>query len=194
MTINVDIKLQGPPYLPFLSQEAVDFLETLIKPGWRGFEWGAGGSTIWLAQHGVELTSIEHSQEWFDIVEAALIELRLRADLRLVDTEHGTDDYVNAIGEFPDRYFDLIISDGVDESRFFAPRAAVPKLKPGGWMVVDNLAWNPVDVGIDWANIRTWHTVVECGWYIGWDPEVCTGPKHGCTGFFQKPQEVIGDG
>jgi predicted O-methyltransferase YrrM len=183
------IALKGPPYLPFLSQDAIDFLATLIRPGLRVFEWGAGGSTIWLAQHGVELTSIEHSQEWVALVETILKELGLTVDLQLIDTKQGTDSYVNVIGEFPDEYFDLILSDGVDESRFFAPKAAVPKLKPGGWMVVDNLSWNPVECGIDAASMRTWLTVTECGWAVGYDPEVCTGPRHGCTGFFQKPKE-----
>jgi hypothetical protein len=43
-------------------------LVSFVPPGGRMLEWGAGGSTVWLAQHlpeGATLTSIEHDREWF---------------------------------------------------------------------------------------------------------------------------------
>ncbi len=43
-------------------------LVSFVPPGGRMLEWGAGGSTVWLAQNlpeGATLTSIEHDREWF---------------------------------------------------------------------------------------------------------------------------------
>lgn len=43
-------------------------LVSFVPPGGRMLEWGAGGSTVWLAKNlpeGASLTSIEHDREWF---------------------------------------------------------------------------------------------------------------------------------
>lgn len=43
-------------------------LVSFVPPGGRMLEWGAGGSTVWLAANlpeGAVLTSIEHDREWF---------------------------------------------------------------------------------------------------------------------------------
>ncbi|MBX3403232.1 MAG: class I SAM-dependent methyltransferase [Phycisphaeraceae bacterium] len=43
-------------------------LVSFVPPGGRMLEWGAGGSTVWLARNlpeGATLTSIEHDREWF---------------------------------------------------------------------------------------------------------------------------------
>lgn len=43
-------------------------LVSFVPPGGRMLEWGAGGSTVWLARNlpeGAMLTSIEHDREWF---------------------------------------------------------------------------------------------------------------------------------
>jgi predicted O-methyltransferase YrrM len=100
------------PLKPWFVPEAVAFLETLIKPGMTAFEWGAGGSTIWLALQGVSVTSIEKDPKWRDWVNNAAAERRVRhlVDVRI--TEACNDDYAQLIRGSGNGFFDLIIVDG----------------------------------------------------------------------------------
>src|ERR1019366_5189008 len=49
---------------PWWTQPAIAYVALLIRPNDMGFEWGSGGSTVWLVSRGVKITSIEHDQEW----------------------------------------------------------------------------------------------------------------------------------
>jgi hypothetical protein len=48
---------------PWLVYEAIDFLEEILQPDWRVFEWGSGGSTLFYANRVAHVISIEHEQE-----------------------------------------------------------------------------------------------------------------------------------
>ena len=55
--------------LPWMSWKAIDFLQGYITPGLRVFEWGGGGSTIFFADRGCHVTTIESSEFWKDGIQ-----------------------------------------------------------------------------------------------------------------------------
>lgn len=120
------------PWLPF---RLIDELESMVGPSSRVFEYGGGGSTLWFLDRGAEVVTVEHEPFW-----AA----RLRS---LVDSprwfllERGSDDayatYVEAISDFPECSFDVVIVDGRERVR--CAHRALPYVRPGGWLIVDDV-------------------------------------------------------
>jgi len=182
------------PCVPFLSQAATDFYDDILLPDYKVFEYGAGRSTIWLASRVGFLVVVEHCQEWHDAVENELYDSALTADLILVafgKFDPGANEkvleYVNTIDRFPDEFFDIVSCDGNDEARAQCIVAAVRKVKPGGWLIVDDLGWSPVDNGVAAAGIKDWPVEIRGGPTIGFDPENPAGPSSNTTGFYRKP-------
>jgi predicted O-methyltransferase YrrM len=98
----------------------------------RVVEFGSGMSTLWLARRAGFVLSVEDDAGWHDAVQAKLSRHRLgnvRLELR------GERDYADLSG-FPDRYFDFALVDG--SARHDCVVAALAKLKPGGWLYLDN--------------------------------------------------------
>lgn len=133
------------PDAPWFAQDAIPFMESLIQPGWKAFEWGAGRSTLWLARQGVAIDSVEGRRDWAELVVRQLKAENLddRAKVRLVEVPAefnvATDivaAYANAILEHPPQAFDLVVVDGHFRSACLA--AIGDRIKPGGLLVVDN--------------------------------------------------------
>lgn len=133
------------PEAPWFAPASLPFIEGLLEPGFRGFEWGSGRSTLWFAARVAELTSVESDPAWAERVGGWLERKApsARVDLRLapVPVRHGFSAahvarYLAPIADFPDRHFDFILVDGL--FRRDCLRAAAPKLRPGGILIVDN--------------------------------------------------------
>ncbi|HVB43844.1 MAG TPA: hypothetical protein VNF47_14235 [Streptosporangiaceae bacterium] len=138
--------------VPMWNAHAIAWLADHLPEHGRVWEWGCGGSTVWLSGHGQDVTSIESEAEWADRVSS-----RCGASVRLVPgTDDGTmrsepqlrdrgvhffDEYVTAIDAEPDESFDIVIIDGI--CRKECARQAVAKVRPGGLAIVDdtNLAY-----------------------------------------------------
>jgi predicted O-methyltransferase YrrM len=118
------------PGAPWLTQEAVSFLARNLRPEMRGFEWGSGRSTIWLAERVNRLVSVEHDPQWYEAICSSAAARNV--DYRLAQGA----DYARQIGEFPDEYFDFVLVDG--EFREACLRAAAPKVRRGGLLILDN--------------------------------------------------------
>lgn len=133
------------PWLPYL---AIDYLDHWLKPEMTAFEWGAGGSTGWLAQRVKQVVTVEHNPQW-------TIGLRDNIELLYIPPEQPAlgDDPSNphhyrakSLGEVNfknyatviEKYdpFDLILVDG--RARASCLLHAVCKVKPGGFIVIDN--------------------------------------------------------
>ncbi len=149
---------------PWLTFASIDFLQTQMKPDWKVFEYGSGGSTLFWLKHGVECVSIEHDTAWYQMIKNSAATYS-KLDYRLVLPEPSLiapqcyseenfadpDCYVSAdkdfqdktfrqyasqIDEFPDGYFDLVVVDG--RARPSCIKHSIPKVKVGGLLVVDN--------------------------------------------------------
>lgn len=158
---------------------AIEFLEGILTPEARVFEWGMGGSTPWLADRCGLLWSVDHNPAWF---EACWQELCSRGHVNLLlyppegsDRGDASDPdaflsscktgsferYVKTIGLCKD--YDVVLVDG--RARASCIKAGAEALKPGGWLVVDNTErdWYLRRAG---EYLKGWQCVVfkESGW------------------------------
>lgn len=101
-----------------------DFLS--ITPKAKVFEWGAGGSTEWLASKGAEVTSVEHDRRWAEKVGTAAKVLLLNVPDPL---------YVRSICSSVDAY-DLVVVDG--RRRVDCVIRGAPFVAKGGMLVLDD--------------------------------------------------------
>lgn len=133
------------PDAPWFAQNAIPFIESLLKPNQTVFEWGSGRSTIWFAKRTKHVTSVEARDSWFNDVKKIISEQGLseKVDLRLakISSEHNYDlaeveSYVSQIDNFQDKHFDVVIVDG--HSRVECLKHAVKKVKQGGILILDN--------------------------------------------------------
>jgi len=140
---------------PWLTYEAIDWLESYLKPEMCVFEWGSGGSTLFLAKRVRSLTSIEHDIRWYEKVLKKLQEESIaNANYLLIQPERGglvhplyssTDEryqdssfqsYVEAISLYPDSFFHLVVIDG--RARMGCIVHAVNKICRDGYLLLDD--------------------------------------------------------
>jgi predicted O-methyltransferase YrrM len=135
------------PSAPWLTATAITALQDLLKPDDIGYEFGSGRSTVWLARRVRTLYSMEHNPEWYERVRYKLEQAKLleKVDYQLAqDSKHiGNDDpfddnhpYVKNLAEMPENSLDFILVDGI--MRLTCIRISIRKLKPGGFLVLDN--------------------------------------------------------
>lgn len=153
------------PDKPWLTPEAVAYLEGVLNREMSGLEFGSGRSTKWYAGKLGRLVSIEHSASWYEIVKAQLAKAGVKnVDYRLVPLNHPETqgeqpqytpmpDYVAVVDGFPDSTFDFVVVDG--HYRTNCIRASLHKLKPGGLLLIDDVNMWPIrdqfPVPLDWT-------------------------------------------
>lgn len=134
------VKLRSP-WWPY---RAIDWVATALPERARVFEYGGGGSTLWLEDRGATVTVAEHDEEWHKHL-ARLRGVSTRLMFRPASTSGVVtseavpgylDSYVTAIREVPDGSLDLVIIDG--RARVECARHAMPKVKPGGLLLFDD--------------------------------------------------------
>jgi predicted O-methyltransferase YrrM len=145
---------------PWVTYGAIRFFLEQLRPDMRVFEYGAGGSTLFLARRVAGGASVEHDPAWAAEVRATLAAEGLtnwRVDLIEPERDRPGRDpsdpdayassdplypdgsfraYAAAIDRFPDGTFDLVVIDGRARPSCF--RHACSKVKTGGWLLLDN--------------------------------------------------------
>lgn len=127
-----------------------------------GLEFGSGSSSKFFASRIQKLVSIEHHKGWYTHVHQWMDENGLEnIDYRYIAEKSGFEpqapphffdrlqliekdyrykkefwDYFHVSDEFEDRTFDFILVDG--RARVACLLNSLPKLKPGGLMILDN--------------------------------------------------------
>jgi predicted O-methyltransferase YrrM len=133
------------PADPWLTREAIDLIERLLKPTDVAVEFGAGRSTRWIAQRVACMTSIESNPVWQARVATMLEKAGLtNVDLLLcpndVDEERGAEaNYVRVLDRFAPGSIDFVLVDGM--YRGHCALGMVEKLRSGGVLVIDNVNW-----------------------------------------------------
>ena len=118
------------PWIPFSAARAIS---RWLRPDAQVLEIGSGFSTLWLARRSGRVVSIEADEPWFRRVQGMLD----RAGCRHVDLRHRwRAEEMCDFAEFPDRTLDLVFVDGGPREQCLA--AAIPKVRPGGAIYVDN--------------------------------------------------------
>lgn len=121
--------------LPWLPFRLIDELADVVGPGARVFEFGGGGSTLWFLDRGCEVVTVEHVPAWSERLAGLVISDRWELLDRGADD--GYDAYVAAIADYPEDFFDVVVVDGRERVR--CAYAAMPRVRPGGWLVVDDV-------------------------------------------------------
>lgn len=143
--------------LPWLTYEAINWLQSYLRPEMRVFEWGSGGSTLFFARRVHSVVTIEHDPEWYTTVKQTLhnanvdnVRVLLHAPVHANDSNSefcsimlkdqfkglSFEPYVRAIDAYPDCHFDLVMVDG--RARISCVRRAIDKVCPGGHLLLDN--------------------------------------------------------
>jgi len=175
--------------LPDMCLPAITFFESILTPELEIFEFGSGRSTIWLAERVKHIISLEHVPAWNREVKRAIAEAGLtNVEARFRLLTHAKECYQNSIDwaatvcEYPDESFDIISVDGYDDTRISSIEFSIPRVKCGGWIVVDDTNWEKLNPGLDllteWLRIDV----------SGQKPHRTFGAlKDTQTSFFQKP-------
>lgn len=139
------------PGEPWIASGAVRYCERYLPRTARGLEWGSGRSTLWFAARLEFLTSVEHDRDWFKRMDQQVRTLG-NVDYRHIELEHSATQptfrsydpqpkYVAVAQDFEDESLGLVVVDG--HYRQACVRAAAPKIKRGGLLLIDN--WNRMD-------------------------------------------------
>lgn len=112
---------------PWLHDDAIAKLESILRKRFTVIEQGAGGSTLWFAERVKRVVSFEHDEKWYKAVSS------LAPDNVSINHKSGppldTDDLPLC---------DLLFIDGEHPYRADYVMAAEYIVKPGGWVVFDN--------------------------------------------------------
>ena len=177
--------------VPLMSSSATRWLDSNLSRSDRVFEYGSGGSTLFLHDRVGELISVEHAPDWYRIVESLLmLKYSERHSVLLREPQIGTPDpdgrvaqdfrdYIGVIDQYEDEYFDLVIVDG--RARPECVSHGVPKVKPGGFLLLDD------------ADRPQYQNAIKR--LDGWTHSVLTGISpykytFGVTGVWKKPDQT----
>jgi predicted O-methyltransferase YrrM len=154
-------------------------LEGLLKPDDRGIEWGSGRSTAWLAQRVAHLVSVEHNPLWAERVRKLLAAANIQhiVDYRVItDAETEDSPYVSVANEIPVASLDFAFVDGATSVRYACAAAALDRIRPGGFLIIDNCNWFLPGPGVthapnsvsaprqDWENVAKLFLDWRCVW------------------------------
>lgn len=144
-----DLIRLGQPWWTFASARLVErFLA--LHPGAKVFEYGAGASTLWLAQRAAQVRFVEHDPDWMQTFQPHLADFaQIKGQLIIPQpsaapqcpsgrkgyAELDFQEYVAAIATMPDRY-EVIVIDG--RARVACLRQALSQLNTPGLIVFDN--------------------------------------------------------
>ena len=141
--------------IPWITYPAQRWLRSHLQPWMEVFEWGSGGSTLFLAARVRRVVSIEYDPEWHGRTERALKAAALpNAEVRCIppvvaatpvravsssDPRFSGMDfrrYASAIDECADGSLDLVMIDGRVRSE--CALRAMPKVRADGAVLLDN--------------------------------------------------------
>lgn len=120
---------------PYLTSGAINWLNSFLKPHMHAFEWGSGGSTIFIASRVKLSFSVEHDKNWYKKILQTLLEKEY-FNCHYLLLENLANTYITYIDYFPDNFFDFILVDG--RNRNICIAHALNKVKQGGRLMLDN--------------------------------------------------------
>lgn len=134
---------------PWLHKEVIDWFENILRPEWHVLETGAGGSTVFFAEHCARVTTYEHNAEWAGRVAEEIVKRGLERKCDLIwSPTYPTTGFGNSLSQV-----DLCFVDG--RGRVKSMVEAIKFIRPGGWLVLDDSArerYNPGKLVADYAS------------------------------------------
>lgn len=158
------------PHDPWLTPEANRLLEEMVKPDQQVVEFGSGKSTCYLAQRAAHVTSVETSLLWAERVAGWIRDQQLGKKVDLILA--GADEV-----SLPEAV-DGVLVDGGD--RLQHTLWATDHLRPGGWLIVDNINRFIPNNSIGPGSIRDWEEALVPEWQSWWE-RVASWEQHWTT-------------
>ena len=171
--------------LPWMTYNAIFFLNNILKGNEIAFETGCGGSTIFYLERVQSLLSIEHESSWSG---------KLKRDKRIskyskkwecahgdlhLDKSNNADDspYLQRIRELPDNSFNLGSIDGRLRSQSLIISAN--KIMSGGHLLLDNSDRITYTEGMQYLDELGWfkETLNGLGFDQKWESYSCVWRK-----------------
>jgi hypothetical protein len=119
-----------------LTYPAIDWLDSVLAPGYEVFEYGMGGSTMWFAARVAHVTGVDHNREWVQSLRLpANVTAKVAPCLGDLLRADAQDPYVRAI-DGADWKYDIVLIDGM--ARLSCVSAAHRALAPTGLVIFDN--------------------------------------------------------
>lgn len=147
--------------VPWMTFEVLEWLESYLSPNKLIFEYGSGGSTIFISKRVKKIISVEHDKNWYhhvlnkmkweNVTNCALLLRQPECDSLGKEDYSNPRSYLSAnprysgmnfkryarcIEKFPDEYFDLVIVDG--RARPSCIYSARRKIRPNGYLLLDD--------------------------------------------------------
>ena len=171
--------------LPWMSYNAIFFLNNILRGNEIVFETGCGGSTIFYLERVQSLLSIEHESSWSE---------KLKRDKRIskyskkwecahrnlhLDKYNNVDDspYLERLRELPDNSFRLGSIDGRLRSQSLIISAN--KIMSGGHLLLDNSDRQTYSEGMQYLDKLGWckEKLNGLGFYQKWESYSCVWKK-----------------
>ncbi|GAP21020.1 hypothetical protein [Leptolinea tardivitalis] len=133
------------PAAPWLTPRAVEYLEQALQPDYAGLEYGSGRSTTWFASHVKSLVSVEHNEEWFNIVKENIKKLGCKnveyhfypkPDPNSSFEDIQKSQYVRVSEALQEKSINFALVDGI--VRPACALRSIPLLKNGGLLIIDD--------------------------------------------------------
>jgi hypothetical protein len=120
--------------LPWLGFRGVRALDSLLKQDFSVLEFGSGMSSLFFARRCRSLVSIETDRVWYDDMKRRFTTKGVtNVDYRYRDPDAAE---LTDLGDLEDGSLDLVLVDSTRRAETL--RAALPKVRPGGHVYLDN--------------------------------------------------------
>jgi hypothetical protein len=123
--------------VPWWTYAANEWIKARLRPTDRVFEYGSGGSTLWLAAHANSVVSVEHDRAWLEKLRPNLPANAKVVHKEAID-EFSSDvsaPYCTCIMEY-EPPFDVIVIDGMERNA--CARLATRAVSANGIIIFDN--------------------------------------------------------
>ena len=120
---------------PGLAPGAIMALESIVNKKMKVLEFGSGGSTIFWAKNCKNVKSFETDSHWFIKVKERVSQFR-NVEIILGNQKQ----ILKRLEKEPDNHYDIVLVDSYPKhtERIILANTAVPKVKTGGWLIIDN--------------------------------------------------------
>jgi len=160
---TVKPKREQAPLECLLGLEHRKAILAALPPGGKMFEWGAGGSTHWFREQGIDITSLEHDEKWAHRVGVPFVRIgHIPVATKGEELCSIPDEQNPYLLAFADQKFDVILVDGVLRNKCL--EVAKRMLNPGGTIFLHDFQRDWYEEG---KRGYVWEELPSCPDYSG---------------------------
>jgi len=124
------LNAKGEP-IPWFTYPAIDFLAQFDYSDKEVFEYGSGYSTLFWSKRAKNVVAVESYKEWYEKIKQ-----EVGSNVSMLLSSNDRHEYAEQIEKYG--LFDIIVIDGIGESRVLCAELAKKHLRKGGMIILDN--------------------------------------------------------